>query len=88
MSRLDPSGAAYQLARPDAVERIGVDRLRYRLLLRPQAIVRPDEAWVAVTAPVGWTFTALRPRARLKDTTASWSATLDREHHLEFALSR
>src|SRR5215211_5296369 len=43
---------AYQLARPDAVERIGVDRLRYRLLLRPQAIVRPNEAWVAVTAPV------------------------------------
>jgi hypothetical protein len=48
----------------------------------------PDWARVAVTAPAGWTFTALRPRARVKDATASWSGTLDREHTLEFALSR
>lgn len=79
---------AYQRARPDAVERLGDDRLRYRLLLRPQATIRPDEARVAVTAPAGWTFTALPPRAWVKDATASWSGTLDREHTLEFELSR
>jgi hypothetical protein len=87
-----PAGSAatiaYQLARPDAVERLGDDRLRYRLLLRPQATVRPDQARVAVTAPPGWAFTALPPSVRVKDATASWSGTLDREHALVFELSR
>ncbi len=87
-----PAGSAatiaYQLARPDAVERLGDDRLRYRLLLRPQATVRPDQARVAVTAPPGWAFAALPPGVRVKDATASWSGTLDREHALVFELSR
>jgi hypothetical protein len=87
-----PAGSAatiaYQLARPDAVERLGDDRLRYRLLLRPQATVRPDQARVAVTAPPGWAFMALPPGVRVKDATASWSGTLDREHALVFELSR
>ena len=46
----------YQLARPAAAERLGDDRLRYRLLLRPQATVRPDQAKIAVEAPKGWRF--------------------------------
>jgi hypothetical protein len=87
-----PAGSAatiaYQLARPDAVERLGDDRLRYRLLLRPQATIRPDQARVAVTAPPGWAFTALPPGVRVKDATASWSGTLDREHTLVFELAR
>jgi Protein of unknown function (DUF4012) len=87
-----PAGSAatiaYQLARPDAVERLGDDRLRYRLLLRPQATVRPDQARVAVTAPPGWAFTDLPVGVRVKDATASWSGTLDREHALVFELSR
>jgi hypothetical protein len=44
----------YQLTRPAAAQRLGDDRLRYRLLLRPQATVFPDQAKIAVEAPAGW----------------------------------
>jgi Protein of unknown function (DUF4012) len=58
-----PAGAsatlAYELTRPDAVERLGDDRLRYRLLLRPQATARPDQARIVVDAPKGWRFDVL-----------------------------
>ena len=54
----------YELARPAAAERLGNDRLRYRLLLRPQATVRPDQAKITVEAPSGWRFVGLPPRLR------------------------
>jgi hypothetical protein len=87
-----PSGSAailsYQLARENAATRLGDDRLRYRLLLRPQATVRPDKAKVAVAAPDGWRFAALPDHARVTGATASWSGTLDQEQELVFELTR
>ena len=53
----------YELARPAAAERLGDDRLRYRLLLRPQATVRPDQAKITVEAPPGWRFSGLPAKA-------------------------
>jgi hypothetical protein len=78
----------YQLIRPDATIRLGEDRLRYRLLLRPQALVWPDKAKVSVAAPVGWRFAVLPGGARAAGSTASWSGTLDREHELVYELTR
>jgi Protein of unknown function (DUF4012) len=78
----------YRLQRPDAADRVGLDRLRYRLLLRPQATRWPDRARVAVTAPDGWEFTVLPPGARAAGTSATWSGALDREHELTFVLER
>jgi hypothetical protein len=87
-----PAGDAvtvgYRLARKDAAARLGRDRLRYRLLVRPQATVWPDQAKVAVVAPSGWRFAALPPGARIDGATASWSAMIDREHDLVFELAR
>jgi Protein of unknown function (DUF4012) len=79
---------AYQLVRPDAVEQLGGDRLRYRLLLRPQATVRPDQVRIVVDAPSGWRFQVVPPGVRVAGATASWAAALDREHELIFELVR
>jgi hypothetical protein len=78
----------YQLSRPAAAERLGDDRLRYRLLLRPQATARPDQAKIAVEAPPGWHFAVLPPRARADGATAAWSGAFDRERDLIFELAR
>ena len=78
----------YQLARPAAAERLGDNRLRYRLLLRPQATVRPDQARIAVEAPRGWRFTALPPKAHATGSQAVWNGTFDRERELVFDLAR
>jgi hypothetical protein len=78
----------YQLARPAAAERLGDDRLRYRLLLRPQATVRPDQAKIAVEAPKGWRFTVLPPQARSTGPEATWTGAFDRERELVFELTR
>ena len=78
----------YRLARPAAAERLGDDRLRYRLLLRPQATVRPDQAKIAVEAPPGWRFVGLPPGARVDGATAAWSGAFDRERELVFELAR
>ena len=78
----------YQLARPAAAERLGDDRLRYRLLLRPQATVRPDQAKITVEAPAGWRFTALPAHARAAERLATWSGEFDRERELVFDLAR
>jgi hypothetical protein len=78
----------YQLARPAAAERLGDDRLRYRLLLRPQATVRPDQARIAVEAPPGWRFDRLPPNAKVEGGAATWSGTFDRERELVFELVR
>ena len=78
----------YELARPAAAERLGNDRLRYRLLLRPQATVRPDQAKITVEAPNGWRFTALPAHARAAERSATWSGEFDRERELVFDLAR
>jgi hypothetical protein len=78
----------YQLTRPAAAERLGDDRLRYRLLLRPQATVRPDQARIVVAAPKGWRFTGLPPEAHAIGPEASWAGVFDRERELVFELAR
>jgi hypothetical protein len=78
----------YQLMRPNAATRLGNDRLLYRVLLRPQATVRPDKARIVVEAPPGWRFSALPPTARLRGPVATWSAPLDGEHRLDFEVVR
>jgi hypothetical protein len=79
---------AYELTRPAAAERVGDDRLRYRLLLRPQATARPDQAKIAVEAPGGWRFDGVPPAASVEGATASWSGVFDRERELVFELVR
>jgi hypothetical protein len=78
----------YQLTRPAAAERLGNNRLRYRLLLRPQATARPDQARIAVEAPPGWRFTGLPPKARVTGSEAAWAGSFDRERELVFDLAR
>jgi hypothetical protein len=63
----------YELSRATATERLGDGRLRYRLLLRPQATVRPDQARITVEAPNGWRFDQAAPGSRLAGRTASWA---------------
>ena len=84
----DSATLAYRLTRPNAAERLGEDRLRYRVLLRPQATVWPDKVKVAVAAPTGWRFAVLPASARADGATASWSGTLDAERELAFELVR
>jgi hypothetical protein len=79
---------AYRLTRPTAAQRLGEDRLRYRLLLRNQATIWPDTARVAVTAPSGWRFAVLPPGARVEGSDATWAGSLDQEHELVFELLR
>jgi hypothetical protein len=78
----------YELSRPAAAERLGDDRLRYRLLLRPQATVRPDQARITVEAPSGWHFDQAPAGSRLAGTTALWSGPIDRERELVFDFAR
>jgi hypothetical protein len=78
----------YELARPAAAERLGNDRLRYRLLLRPQATVRPDQAKITVEAPDGWRFVGLPPKAKAVKRSATWNGAFDREQELVFELAR
>jgi Protein of unknown function (DUF4012) len=78
----------YELVRPAAVEILGHRRIRYQLLLRPQATVWPDQAEVSVAAPPGWRFAgAVGGGVRLARTTASWAGPLDRERTLVFDLT-
>jgi Protein of unknown function (DUF4012) len=84
----DSTTLAYRLTRPAAASRLGADRLRYRVLLRPQATVWPDAAKVKVAAPAGWRFAVLPAGARVDGAAATWTGTLDREHDLEFELVR
>jgi hypothetical protein len=83
-----PTTLRYRLERTDAATQVGDERLRYRLLLRPQATRWPDTAKVAVAAPDGWQFASLPPGATVKDGTASWTGKLEQEHELVFDLAR
>jgi hypothetical protein len=82
------SRLGYRLARRGAAERLGENRLRYQVLLRPQATVVPDKAKVVVAPPDGWTFAAVPPGAQIEGTAATWSGTVDQEHQLVFELLR
>jgi hypothetical protein len=79
---------SYQLVRAGAAERLDDGRLRYRVVLRPQATVWPDEATVVVAPPSGWELTGLPARARRTGATATWSGTVDQERELVFELRR
>jgi hypothetical protein len=79
---------SYQLTRPAAAEPLPGGRLRYRLVLRPQATVWPDQARVVVAPPDGWEFTGLPAGARASDAAAAWSGAVDRERELVFLLRR
>jgi Protein of unknown function (DUF4012) len=78
---------AYDLVRAKAVQADG-ERLRYRLLARPQGTVNPDKLELTVTAPAGWEFVDVPSGAAGSPTTALWSGSLDRERAFEFVLAR
>ena len=73
---------------PGQTRWLGDNRLRYRLLLRPQATARPDQARIAVEAPPGWRFTGLPSKARVTGSEAAWAGSFDRERELVFDLAR
>jgi hypothetical protein len=77
----------YDLVRNAAVQ-VEDGRMRYRLMLRPQATVNPDELYVAVTAPAGWHFLAVPSNFTSDRSTARWSGLLNRERSLEFVLAK
>jgi hypothetical protein len=76
----------FELVRRDAVEVLDDNRIRYRLLLRPQATVHPDHAQVSVSAPPGWRFVAPPPGGKLSGAGAAWSGVVDQERALSFEL--
>ena len=77
---------AYELERRDALLRAG-DRASYRLLVRPQPTVHPDQLEVAVQAPPGWRPRSAPPGFRQRGGELTWSGPLDRPRtfQLEFA---
>jgi hypothetical protein len=79
---------SYQLNRPAAAEPLEDGRLRYRLMLRPQATVWPDQARVVVAPPEGWRFTGLPTGGGISGEAATWSGTMDQERELVFLLRR
>ena len=76
----------FELVRKDAVEVLDDNRIRYRLLLRPQATIHPDRAEVSVSPPPGWRFVAPPPGGKLSGANAAWSGVLDQERSLVFEL--
>jgi len=76
----------FDLVRKDAVEVLGDNRIRYRLLLRPQATIHPDQVQVTVGGPPGWRFAAAPAGGHLAGATASWSGPLEQERSLAFEL--
>jgi hypothetical protein len=79
---------SYRLTRPAAAEPLADGRLRYRLVLRPQATVWPDEARVVVAPPEGWEFSGLPDGATTSGGAATWSGPVDQERELVFLLHR
>jgi hypothetical protein len=79
---------SYQLTRPAAAEPLPAGRLRYRLVLRPQATIWPDQARVSVAPPEGWEFTGLPTGASTSGQAAIWSGTVDQERELVFLMRR
>jgi hypothetical protein len=77
----------YKLERARAAEVSG-RLMRYELLLRPQATVRPDSLEVVVRAPDGWRFVGLPTGSRVDRSSARWSGPLDHEWTMTFVLER
>jgi hypothetical protein len=77
----------YKLERARAAEVSG-RLMRYELLLRPQATVRPDSLEVVVRAPDGWRFVGLPAGSRVDRSSARWSGPLDHEWTMTFLLER
>jgi hypothetical protein len=77
----------YELERAHATEVSG-QRMRYGLLVRPQATMRPDSLEVVVRAPDGWRFVGLPAGTRVDRSSARWSGLLDREWTMTFLLER
>ena len=73
----------YRLERRNAL-RLEGDRLKYRVLVRPQPQVRPDQLIISITPPDGWKFIGLPSGFDLSHATAVWSGMLDRERVLDF----
>ena len=77
----------YDLVRNAAVQVEG-GRMRYRLLLRPQATVNSDKLYVGISAPAGWHIVKVPSSFASDRSTASWSGLLNRERSLEFVLAK
>lgn len=77
----------YDLERSDAARRLGRG-MRYELLLRPQATMRPDSLQVSVHAPDGWRFVSVPEGTRNDRSRARWTGLLEREWTMVFILAR
>ncbi len=78
---------AYDLERRDALQVMG-DRASYRLLVRPQPTVHPDQLEVSVQAPPGWRLLSAPAGFRQGGGVASWSGALDRSRTFQLVLGR
>jgi hypothetical protein len=78
---------AYVLERTGAAKVVD-GRMRYELLVRPQATVLPDSLEVAIQAPSGWRFEGVPDGARQAGPWARWSGLLDQERIMVFTLQR
>jgi hypothetical protein len=75
----------YRLERPNAASIVG-RRMRYELLLRPQATMRPDSLQIAIRAPDGWHFVERPPGTSIDRSQVRWTGLLDRERTMIFTL--
>ncbi|HVD15068.1 MAG TPA: DUF4012 domain-containing protein [Actinomycetota bacterium] len=73
---------SYALVRADALQRLPGKRLRYQLVLRPQATVWPDQVEVSISPPPGWTSAGSPGGLRMNGSAATWSGPLDQERVL------
>jgi hypothetical protein len=71
----------YRLKRWNAVQLEG-NRLKYRVLVRPQPQVRPEQLTISITPPPGWKLVGPPAGFVVSQATASWTGVLDRERVL------
>jgi Protein of unknown function (DUF4012) len=77
----------YRLKRTAAVQVEG-ERIKYRLLIRPQPRARADFLAISISAPAGWQFVKMPSGFRSSDRVASWSGPLEQEQNLDFEMER
>jgi uncharacterized protein DUF4012 len=75
----------YELVRRQASTMSG-QKMVYRLLVRPQAMINPDRLAVSVSAPAGWHFVSL-PHGFTGTTTATRTASFTRTEPMQFVLA-
>jgi hypothetical protein len=75
---------AFGLTRDQGAATVVGGRLRYRLLVRPQAVVNPDRAELTVRPPAGWRPATLPGGWRAAADGLHWSGALTSEQRLEF----